>query len=1702
MAIFHFAAQIISAAEGRSAVAAAAYRHAAAMEREIDGHTFNYQAKESVEHEELTLPPGAPAWANLRYGVGVSGDGGGGPSPSAGVASARLWNDIEKRENQHSRRATAQLAREIEFSLPIEMTRAEQVTLARDFITNSLAGRGYICDWVLHAKKGNPHIHVMFSERVLAEREGEWGNKIRTPNRRQQLLDMRAEWAMAANRHLERGGCEARIDHRSHKDLGLTIEPGVHRGSEPSDPAGHTAWRARVAEDQAIARQNEAWLRENPGELVKLAGVGHVVVTRPILMEEALKRLQFPDRASAVEYVESVIEAGGLVPASPVLSESSPVREQDQSAAVQEILVQAPVPAEDVDPRSVENIETAAAEPVVELSAEESWNTVIHLHQVRKVMSVTETLEASHFDPAGSVDVTALEALDLNEGQRMAAETILSADSRLGLVSGGAGTGKTHMLKAAAQLLTDRGIDVLGAAPSGRAAAELSSPHIRTRTVAGLLQQRMAWIPTGRPFVFVLDEAGMVGVRDMAALALAVETRGGKLVLVGDSDQLQPIAAGVPFRMLRDRYGAAEMDWVQRQRDKGDRVATIALARGKSRDALAHYAEKGAITLHKGTMAAAETIAANYWQMDGQTVALAHRNVDVDRLNDAIRAAGVARGEVGGFEQFATREAIVKFGEGDRVIAIASLSDNKILKGAFGWVGRSEDDALAITFDGHADPVPLNDRTASRIGHGFAVTIHKSQGMTADNVMVLAGGTMDLHLGYVAFSRHREQLQIHVDRSSVDSVDQLASRLRRRAGVGREVAFAAAAAPEIERDGPGILDIDPHVESVIVHFSNLLTAAEPTGIARTDTGRKYAADPALLVRHMAVRRSAWTVEEAARELARHIEEPLTFRRTLTTVLQDPDVMTLLPESPEHPERLLSFWSRIQLEADMIADAKLLAERNMRVIGAQAPAGEILTDEQRDAVTSLLGGLALQIVDGETGAGKSTVATALHNAAARAGLPVSLVVPTRSDAVMAREAVTDPGNVLAAWSPLPDGQEPRLWIIDGAENVNQGEMSGILRRARQTGGKVVHLGDRQAIQPLDAASPYLALGDRFPVMHMVGSLRPSLPEEREFIRQLASASADDDHAALAWLDNEGRLVGAADMEGAINRAVASFLGDPAADKVLIAHTRAQVRALNDAVKTRLPDRNTRSVRMLGGGTIDLADGDVVVIDKAIEGSIVPQAQRAVVTSVSEDGGKVGLDFGEHDESGRYASIVATSVRMVHGWARTVNSTCDAPASVHFLAGVSTNREIVYAGLTRHRDQVSLYVPDPDATGFAARQLEMSGQQRFALDFADALTPDGQRMLADFLEDGGGAPEAWLERIHRTGRGHAMDRAMVDVGVGLADFGQSWFARLLRMPAMGGEESAERILPDSMIRNRPAPVIGTLFRDGRVPVTNAIGDALIRMAARPSGLAAAALKAGWIKNASFALAVGAGERLPGPQPLHAAGSQGEIAKFLVLGGVPGSNWLSRLFLERRAETEAHAMAEKCVDRQIRRGILADLGIGEDILDAPESWLMISAEKREAYEKRADAALAAAKTVPTELDRAVARSLAVAEDRGDPELIRTGQALRDVVSAAPVRTSAELARDRESVLASLPRTGRAPAVSVFHDLHRAFTPDEIDALMVPDMPLPASMPMLLADRRQAIARYLLEQARNLTPSRSIPWASRVRDRVPGLAMDGFSR
>ena len=232
IAIFHMPVQIIKRSKAKSAVGAAAYRSGTKMTNEWDGLTHDYTRKRGVVYSEIILPPHAPPEFQDRN---------------------TLWNSVEMVEKT----SDAQLAREIEISLPVELNREEQLRLARSFIRDTFVAAGMCADFSIHDKKdGNPHFHVMLTIRPLKE-NGQWGAKCRKvyeldengqripngkggwKNHREDTTDWndkgnvekwRAAWAAYANRALEAAGRPERIDHRSYERQGIDKIPSIHLG--------------------------------------------------------------------------------------------------------------------------------------------------------------------------------------------------------------------------------------------------------------------------------------------------------------------------------------------------------------------------------------------------------------------------------------------------------------------------------------------------------------------------------------------------------------------------------------------------------------------------------------------------------------------------------------------------------------------------------------------------------------------------------------------------------------------------------------------------------------------------------------------------------------------------------------------------------------------------------------------------------------------------------------------------------------------------------------------------------------------------------------------------------------------------------------------------------------------------------------------------------------------------------------------------------------------------------------------------------------------------------------------------------------------------------------------------------------------------------------------------------------------------------
>ena len=235
--------------------------------------------------------------------------------------------------------------------------------------------------------------------------------------------------------------------------------------------------------------------------------------------------------------------------------------------------------------------------------------------------------------------------LRLGEEQRDALAHITQG-SDLALVVGYAGTGKSAMLGVAREAWEAEGYTVRGAALSGIAAENLEGGSaIPSRTIASL---EHAW-RQGRDEltshdVLVIDEAGMIGSRQLERVLSAAQEARAKVVLVGDPEQLQAIEAGAAFRALSERHGAAEITEVRRQRKDWQREATRELATGRTAAALERYEAAGMVVDHQSHEEARAAVVAG-WDAGRRTaleqgreesrVILAHTRADVAELNPA-----------------------------------------------------------------------------------------------------------------------------------------------------------------------------------------------------------------------------------------------------------------------------------------------------------------------------------------------------------------------------------------------------------------------------------------------------------------------------------------------------------------------------------------------------------------------------------------------------------------------------------------------------------------------------------------------------------------------------------------------------------------------------------------------------------------------------------------------------------------------------------------------------------------------------------------------------------------------------------------------------------------------------------------------------------------------------------------------------------
>jgi Ti-type conjugative transfer relaxase TraA len=378
----------------------------------------------------------------------------------------------------------------------------------------------------------------------------------------------------------------------------------------------------------------------------------------------------------------------------------------------------------------------------------------------------------------------------LNPEQREAVAHITVKPEGLALVAGMAGTGKTTMLKAAAEVWEKQGFKVQGAALAGKAAEGLAEEAgIATMTIhkSLFLAENSHGLfsdfknPLTKNTVLVVDEAGMVGTHLMSRLLNEAEQAGAKVVLVGDARQLQPIEAGGPFASMAEKFGQATLRTIIRQKDQWAREAVHDMADGNAGRALAAFADRGLLTV-ADTKTQARSELLGCWRKDGvvkpdENLILAGTKKDTALLNKEAQAMRKEERQLGLLSLKAGGDS---FHKGDRILFTKNSGPMGVKNGQLGTVTHV--DCIASTLYVKLDnkrKVEIPVRQYDHVQLGYAVTTHKSQGMTAQNAFIMTHPSMqDKELSYVQASRARDTTRIFTTKAEAgQELSQLAATM-------------------------------------------------------------------------------------------------------------------------------------------------------------------------------------------------------------------------------------------------------------------------------------------------------------------------------------------------------------------------------------------------------------------------------------------------------------------------------------------------------------------------------------------------------------------------------------------------------------------------------------------------------------------------------------------------------------------------------------------------------------------------------------------------------------------------------------------------------------------------------------------------------------------------------------------------------------
>tara|TARA_B110000503_G_scaffold137776_1_gene222621 strand:- start:687 stop:3218 length:2532 start_codon:yes stop_codon:yes gene_type:complete len=623
----------------------------------------------------------------------------------------KLANAVEKKET----RDNSELLKEYILTLPLELNKEQQIKMVKDFANKQFVEKGLACSIAFHDLGGSqPHCHLTTTTRSFNEL-GELGNKERFFKDTGFLIKLRQEWAKTINLEYELAGIKKVVSSETLRKQGLNLQPINSNYKNREDREIHI---------EKIKEKNRKQILKEPQQVANFLTYNKAVFTDKELQECIIR---YVGEKNLKECYKAVFSNSNTL--------------------------------------------------LLDKDLKQFTSAEYQLKEIKLFNSV-DILNKEDFSK--KIDSNILKSIskdmDLSVEQKSALYYATRTDSNIKNIQGFAGAGKSYTMKAISDSYQKAGYSCRGLALSGVISDNLGNDcKIKSSTIASFLytiekdREKLS-----QKTVLFIDEASMIGTRDYQKILELAEKNNCKVISVGDDNQLQAIQSGGVFRGICKNTSSLTLSEIRRQQDHKDRLATLNFSTGKTKEALEHYNEKNCIKFHDKKLNLVKEISDKYLNdmknNPGQkNLILAHANKDVAGFNKHIHDTKKELGELGN-SKFVNG---IEYSEKDRFVFLDNNHSLGVKNGTIGTIETIKNNEFQIRIDTPKNEpekkVNFNIKDYNKFTHAYALTIHKSQGVTVDKTQLYMDKNTNNNLALVGCSRHKESLQIHCLQKNKDN---------------------------------------------------------------------------------------------------------------------------------------------------------------------------------------------------------------------------------------------------------------------------------------------------------------------------------------------------------------------------------------------------------------------------------------------------------------------------------------------------------------------------------------------------------------------------------------------------------------------------------------------------------------------------------------------------------------------------------------------------------------------------------------------------------------------------------------------------------------------------------------------------------------------------------------------------------------------